>query len=142
MEITARVSNTGSGHDVTVMTDGREQSLTIPPRGSGHGSSVNGGELLFAALATCYCNDLYREAVKRGITIDGVQVEVTGSFGGPGDPARDVTYRVSVASKAPRLEIEALVVATDLVAEIHNTLRAGCDVRLVRTIGDLPGVTV
>ena len=28
----------------------------------GRGSAVNGGEFLVLALATCYCNDLYREA--------------------------------------------------------------------------------
>jgi hypothetical protein len=33
----------------------------------GGGSSANGGELLCLALATCYCNDVYREAKKRGI---------------------------------------------------------------------------
>jgi organic hydroperoxide reductase OsmC/OhrA len=44
------------------------------------GSSINGGELLFAALATCFCNDLYREAAQRGINVQDVDVEVTETF--------------------------------------------------------------
>jgi organic hydroperoxide reductase OsmC/OhrA len=96
MKIAARVSNTSSGHRVEVETDGREQSIGIPPKVTGRGSSINGGELLFAALATCFCNDLYREASKRNISVEDVRVEVSGTFGGPGEPARDVVYRVEV----------------------------------------------
>ncbi len=38
---------------------GREQTLAIAAKAGAAGSSVNGGELLFLALATYYCNDLY-----------------------------------------------------------------------------------
>jgi organic hydroperoxide reductase OsmC/OhrA len=65
MKIAARVSNTPSGHNVEVETEGCKQSISIAPKSVGQGSKVNGGELLFAALATCVCNDLYREAAKR-----------------------------------------------------------------------------
>ena len=81
MKIAARVSNTVSGHTLEVETDGRMQSIAIAPKTAGRGSSVNGGELLFAALATCFCNDLYREAAKRGLEVHDVKVEVTGTFG-------------------------------------------------------------
>ncbi len=131
MKISARVSNTASTHAVDVETEGRRQSLTIAPKAVGRGSSVNGGELLFAALATCYCNDLYREAAKRGIDIQDVDVEVSGLFGGPGEPARDITYRVRVKADAAQDAIDDLVRATDAVAEIQNTVRGGCDVRLI-----------
>ena len=46
------------------------------------------GELLFAALATCFCNDLYRGAVKCGIEVQEVKVEVTGTFENPGARTR------------------------------------------------------
>jgi uncharacterized OsmC-like protein len=59
---------------VIVATNGSEQRLAIPPKASGGGSSINGGELLFAALATCYCNDIYREARSRGIHVSSVRV--------------------------------------------------------------------
>jgi|SRR5215472_19319813 len=83
MKIAARVSNTPSGHSVEVETEGRKQSIAIAPKTVGRGSSINGGELLFAAIATCFCNDLYREAAKRGIDVQDAQVEVTGTFGNP-----------------------------------------------------------
>jgi organic hydroperoxide reductase OsmC/OhrA len=130
MKIAARVSNTSSRHTVEVETDGRKQSIAIVPKSVGRGSGINGGELLFAALATCFCNDLYREASKRNIAIQDVEVEVTGTFGNPGEPARDISYRVQVHANAPQSTIDDLIRATDSVTEIQNTLRAGCAVRL------------
>jgi uncharacterized OsmC-like protein len=115
MQIAARVSNTPSGHDVEVETDSRKQSIEISPKSTGRGSGVNGGELLFAALATCFCSDIYREATKRGIDIHDVKVEVTGRFGNPGEPARDISYRVKVNGNAPQNAIDDLIRATDSV---------------------------
>jgi len=85
MKIAARLSNTLSGHAVEVETEGRRQSIAIAPKSVGRGSGINGGELLFAAFATCCCNDLYREASKRNIATQDVEVEVTGTFGNPGE---------------------------------------------------------
>jgi len=130
MKIAARVSNTVSGHILEVETDGRKPSITIAPKTAGLGSSVNGGELLFAALATCFCNDLYREAAKRGIEVQNVNVEVRGTFGNPGEPAKNITYRVRVDADAPHDTIDDLIRITDTATEIQNTLRAGCAVRL------------
>ena len=131
MKIAARLSNTNSGHTVEVETDGRKQSIGIPAKSSGRGSSINGGELLFAALATCFCNDLYREASKRKISVQDVAVEVTGTFGNPGDPARDISYSVQVSADAPQADIDDLIRVTNSLTEIQNTLRAGCAVRLL-----------
>ena len=85
---------------------------------------------MFAAIATCFCNDIYREAAKRGIGVHGVEVEVTGKFGNPGEAARDISYHVQVHADAAKTTIDDLIRATDSVTEIQNTLRAGCDVRL------------
>jgi len=84
---------------------------------------VNGGELLFLALATCYCNDVYREAAKRGIRVDGVEVTVYGDFEAKGSPAQRVRYRAAIAAQASQEAIRELGVAADRVAEIQNTLR-------------------
>lgn len=130
MEISAKLDNQRGRHTVSVTTNGREQSLDLPPKAEGQGSAVNGGELLFLALATCYCNDLYREARRRGIDVERVQVEVTGSFGGEGEGAHDLRYRATVEAKAAREEILDLMRHTDGVAEIQNTLRAGVPVIL------------
>lgn len=130
MQISAHLRNTSSDHSLEVETDGRRQGIAIRLKNAGRGSSVNGGELLFAALATCFCNDLHREAEKRGIEVHDVTVEVTGTFGNVGESARDVSYRVSVKANAPQAAIDELIRATDSMTEIQNTLRAGCAVRL------------
>lgn len=57
----------------------------------GFGSGINGSKLLYLAVATCYCNDLYREARRRGIEIVRVQVEVTGEYGSEGAAASGIT---------------------------------------------------
>jgi uncharacterized OsmC-like protein len=86
--------------------------------------------LLFLAVATCYCNDLYREARKRGIEMVRVRVEVDGEFEGEGEGARNITYGASVDAKAPREVIADLMRHTDAVAEIHNMLRNSTAVTL------------
>src|SRR5512139_2243099 len=123
MNISARLKNSRQDHQVTLTTNEHSQSLQISTRASGFGSSVNGGELLFLALATCYCNDIYREAEVQGIRVVSVEVEVSGEFGGVGEPARDVSYCARVEAEASQGEIQALMAHTDQVAEIQNTLR-------------------
>jgi organic hydroperoxide reductase OsmC/OhrA len=58
MNISARIANKEGTHNVSLCTNGREHSLKIPSKKDGFGSHTNGGELLFLALATCYCNDI------------------------------------------------------------------------------------
>ena len=130
MNISARVENSKDRHQVILQTNDTTHSISILPRLDGFGSSANGGELLFLALATCYCNDIYREAAKRGLSIDFVTVEVKGQFGGVGDPATNVTYQATVKAQATEEEIRALMLHTDTVAEIQNTLRVGTEVSL------------
>lgn len=130
MRISARIENRHGSHEVRLQTNDKAHSLSIAPKESGFGSSTNGGELLALALATCYCNDVYREAARRGIQVERVEVEVEAEFGAEGEPARGVTYRAKVAARAPREEIELLMRETDRVAEIQNTLRAATEVTL------------
>jgi organic hydroperoxide reductase OsmC/OhrA len=131
MRISAIVRNAPGRHEATVRTNDATQSLPIAAKASGRGSAVNGGELLMLALATCYCNDLYREAERLGIVIDGVEVEARATFAGVGLAATDISYRVDVQSSAAPDAVAALVSHTDTVAEIHNTLRGGAAVTLV-----------
>lgn len=130
MEILARVTNRHDRHDVLVSTNGSTRTLAVAPKASGSGSSVNGGELLALALATCYCNDLYREAAARDIRIQGVEVEVRALFGAPGEPARQLRYRTTIAADAPEAVVRELAEHTDQVAEVQNTLRLGIPVEL------------
>ena len=103
--------------------------MAVPGKPAG-GSAVNGGEFLMLALATCYCNDLYREARSLGISIADVEVEASAEFPGVGLAATNVRYRARVSSSASAVEIEGLIRRTDAVAEIHNTVRSGVPVIL------------
>lgn len=130
MELSATITSKLNEHNVIVITNGTSQHIPISPKPSGYGSSVNGGELLLLALATCFCNDLYREASKRSITVSGVSVECMATFGREGEPGSNFQYRVNVTADAPREVIDQLIAHTDRVAEIHNTLRQGVDIVL------------
>jgi len=130
MQISATVRNGNGSHEVSVRTGDASRSLSVPAKGAGRGSAVNGGELLMLALATCFCNDLYREAERLGIPVDGVEVEARADFEGVGVAARNVSYRARIASPAPDETISRLLRETDAVAEVQNTLRRGVGVAL------------
>jgi uncharacterized OsmC-like protein len=132
MKISAHLQNQRDEHQVFVTTEGYAQVIAIGSKQSGYGSSVNGGEFLCLAIATCYCNDVYREASKRGIWVEQVEVEVFSEFGGEGDPAREISYNAKVKAHASEDDILELMLATDKLAEIHNTLRKGLSVRFDR----------
>ena len=113
---------------MTLQTNDNVHSIVIPPKSTGYGSSANGGELLFLALASCYCNDIYREAAKRKINVERVEVNVEGDFGADGEQAKNVTYHAKVFAQANEDEILEMMKFTDIVAEIQNTLRIGTPV--------------
>jgi uncharacterized OsmC-like protein len=127
MHIVARVKNCGANHAVEVSTEGQTRTIAISAKAGG-GSDVNGGELLFLALATCYCNDLYREAAKAGIAIDNVEVTVEGDFGAAGEPAKSIQYSARAESSADPERVRELLRYTDGVAEIQKTVRSGCEI--------------
>ena len=129
MKFSARVQNNPHDQQAMLKVGDKEQSLSIAPKPTG-GSSVSGGELLFLALATCYCNDIYREAAKRNIQVENVEVEVTGDFEAEGKAASNILYRAKIKANASNEEIRELMNHTDTVAEIQNTLRAGIPVKL------------
>lgn len=130
MKISATIKSQLNEHITTVRTNETQQEMRIAPKATGYGSSVNGGELLMLSIATCFCNDLYREAKKRNINVSGVDVEVTGEFGAEGEPGFNFQYQAKVKADASDKEIAALIAHTDQVAEIHNTLRKGLSIKL------------
>jgi uncharacterized OsmC-like protein len=132
MKINAHLQNQRDENQVFVITDGYAQVLSIGSKQSGYGSSVNGGEFLCLAIATCYCNDIYREASKRGIRVEQVEVEVNIEFSNEGEPARMISYKARVKANTSEEKILELMAATDHLAEIHNTLRQGLSIRLDR----------
>jgi hypothetical protein len=82
------------------------------------------------APATCYCNDLYREAARLGIHVESVEVEASADFPGVGLAAANIGYRAKISSPASATDIAELLRITDAVAEIHNKVRSGVPVTL------------
>lgn len=130
MKISARLASSFNKHEALLQTNdaAKEMHLTVKP--SGFGAAVNGGELLLLSLATCFCNDIYREAARRNIEVSGVDVVFNAEFGAEGEPGRNFSYTAHVISEAPAADIQELIRHTDRVAEIHNTLRKGVDITL------------
>jgi putative redox protein len=104
-----------------------------PVSAGGGGLGLNGGELLYLAVAGCVSNDLFREAQAAGIALRRVRVRARGDF--TGDPAvsTEITYEVDVEGDAPAERLRALVEDVDRIAEIPNSLRGGTRVRLTGT---------
>jgi hypothetical protein len=130
MRIEASVENWNQHHAAVVATNNITRELAVPPSNSGTGSSVNGSELLCLAVATSYCNDIYREGRERGIDVLRVNVDVQAEFHGAGAPLDSIIYRARVAAKGGNEQaIRELMLHTDQVAEIQSTLRQGMEVK-------------
>jgi len=129
MKFSAHLQNDLNHHQVILKVGEKEQTLSIAPKPTGS-SSVSGGELLFLALATCFCNDIYREAAKRDIKVKSVQVEITGDFEDERKPASNIVYHVKVDAEASAEKIQELILYVDSIAEIQNTVRFGTSVIL------------
>lgn len=130
MKMSANIKSARDRHETLVETNGAVKTVSIATKASGYGSSVNGGELLLLSLATCFCNDIYREAAKRNMTVNSVEVTCTGEFGAEGEPGFNFSYKANIKADASAEEIEDLIKYTNTVAEIHNTLRKGVAVKL------------
>ena len=130
MRFAARVRNSNGEHHADVSVGEKSTSISIAPRPSDFGSSVSGGELLLLALATCYCNDVYREAAKMNIEVTAVEVECSAEFPAEGAPGKDIRYSARITARAPEGEIQKLANVTDGLAEIQNTVRVAIPVRL------------
>ena len=130
MLLSASIKSKFNQHEVEVQTNNDSKTISIASKANGYGSSVNGGELLLLALATCFCNDIYREANKRGIAVSVVEVVCEGEFGGEGEAGSNFKYKANIVADASSKEIEEIVNYVDSIAEVHNTLRRGVNVKL------------
>lgn|GEM_PF-485999 len=106
-------------------------AVTWPHRWTPEGVTVEadftGGHLLHLAAAGCILNDVYREAHRLNVPIDGVRVTASGGFA-PTCRSTGVSYSVEVDTTAPHDDIEVLLKIVDAVAEIPEALRLGASV--------------
>ena len=125
---------TVAGSSLAVGSSGpRTVTIDRAKEAGGLGLGFNGGELLLLAIGGCYSNDVYREAAKRGLRVQNVEVKVTADWAGEPVRAQNVCFSVSVEAEASAQEILELIHHTDSVAEIPNSLPLGTAVQLAET---------
>ena len=121
------------GGPTAVASSGAYSVLTDRPASSGgRGLGFNGGQLLYAAIAGCYSNDLYREAATMGITLRRVSIDVDGDFPARGEPSLPITVDLEVDGDASEDRLRELVDLVDRIAEIPNSIRGTTPVVLGR----------
>jgi uncharacterized OsmC-like protein len=91
-------------------------------------SPFTGAHLLHLAAAGCVLNDLYREADRLGLVLDGVRVDASGGFDTDTWQSTGISYRVELDSAEAPERLAELLRAVDEVAEIPRSLRAGTTV--------------
>lgn len=123
--VRGRVTALGSAGGHTLVID-------RPASAGGGGLGFSGGELLLLAVAGCVSNDLFREALAAGISLEEVRVTARSTFAGDPAVSTGIRYEVEVKGGASEAELEALVARVDEIAEIPCTLRRGAAVQLGR----------
>lgn len=103
-----------------------------PVSGGGRGLGFNGGQLMYASIAACVSNDLYREAATMGIALTRVSLTVVGEFPGRGQPSGPVTVEVELEGHAPEARLDELLAVVDEVAEIPNSMRGTTPIEIRR----------
>ena len=84
--------------------------------------TFTGAHLLHASVAACILNDVYREATRLGVPVEGVRVCAGGGFSESWS-STGIEYTVEVDSPAEPATVEELIAIVDRVAEIPRALR-------------------
>ena len=94
-------------------------------------ADFTGAHLLHLAAAGCVLNDVYREAERLGVAVDGVRVTAAGGFDPDSWASTGIGYAVEIDSAAAPDEVARLLAVVDEVAEIPRALRAGASVHRI-----------
>jgi uncharacterized OsmC-like protein len=99
-----------------------------------------GGHLLHLAVAGCVYNDLFREAIARGITLTHVEVTAEGGFRGDPCVSTGIDYTIHVQTDGSTEELNELLAHVERIAEVPSAIRLGGDVRLTSAnVDSTPG---
>jgi uncharacterized OsmC-like protein len=101
------------------------------PEGVTVEAAFTGAHLLHLATAGCVLNDVYREAKRLDVAIDGVRVTASGGFDTATWQSTGIEYVVDLDSSASQAEMDAVLEAADSTAEIPKSIRAGASVQRV-----------
>jgi uncharacterized OsmC-like protein len=129
------------GGPTAVASSGPYSVLTDRPASAGgRGLGFSGGQLLYAAIAGCYSNDLYREAATLGFALSRVAITVDGDFPKRAEPSTPISVDIELEGDAPEGRLRELVQLVDTIAEIPNSIRGATPVELrnVQVVGRVP----
>ena len=121
------VASVGAGS--LVIDDGVPMDHAWTGAGVTFEAPFSGAHLLHLAVAGCVLNDVYREAERLGVHVDGVRVTAHGSFEEETWHGSGIEYDVAVDSASTVAQVEELLARVEQVAEIPRALRHGIPVR-------------
>ena len=105
-----------------------------PVAAGGRGLGFNGGQLMYASIAACVSNDLYREAATMGIRLTRVAITVDGDFPARGQPSTPITVEVELEGDADNPRLDELLRLVDGIAEIPNSIRGTTPIEIRRRV--------
>ena len=105
-----------------------------PVKAGGRGLGFNGGQLMYASIAACVSNDLYREAATMGIRLTRVALTVDGDFPARAQPSTPITVDVELEGDAPGSRLDELLAVVDRIAEIPNSIRGTTPIEIRRRV--------
>jgi organic hydroperoxide reductase OsmC/OhrA len=114
------------GQTIVGSTDGASVAI--------NGSPDVGGRLLCLAAAGCYANTLFAETVRRGITVQSIDVDAELEWIEHPVRAQNVTLSVRVEADADELTLMELVERADRASEVANALRLGVAVCVAHAV--------
>ncbi|MBL8091083.1 MAG: OsmC family protein [Anaerolineales bacterium] len=109
-------------------------STTLSPKSIGIYSNINGGELLFMALAISYCNAICSKAEEDDIALEKFEIEIYGEFEDKGKEVKGITCEVKVKAKGDTKRIHELFKGAHAMAEIQNTIKRSTEPSLIINI--------
>ncbi len=118
----------------TLLDDGAD-CFVVPHRWTSTGMSVRGDftgvHVMHLAVACSVLDDVYREADRRGVQVNGVHVTAEGGFDADTWLSTGVEYAVAIDSALLPEAVDRLVGAVERVAAVPRALRQGVGVRRV-----------
>jgi uncharacterized OsmC-like protein len=107
-------------------------AVSFPHQWTAEGVAVEaaftGAHLLHLAAAGCVLNDVYREAARLGLPLQGVRVTASGGFSADTWQSTGIGYAVEIDAQCSPQDVAALLATVDAVAEIPRAIRAGAAV--------------
>jgi hypothetical protein len=101
------------------------------PEGVTVDATFTGAHLLHLAVAGCVLNDVYREAQRLGVPVDGVRVRASGGFNTQSWQSTGIKYVIELDSPASAARLKDLLRTVDAVAEIPKAIGLGATVERV-----------